>query len=77
MAIIECVITSSITVWFGSAASQSKHILQRIVCCAEQFIGCPLPSITNLHSARSTKESKVDHGQPLPPWTHSFSISPL
>ncbi|KAF7652761.1 hypothetical protein LDENG_00092300, partial [Lucifuga dentata] len=54
-AVIESVITS---VWFGSATSKSKHRLQRIVRRAERIIGCPLLSITNLHSARSKKRAR-------------------
>ncbi|KAF7662651.1 hypothetical protein LDENG_00230670, partial [Lucifuga dentata] len=75
--IIESVITSSISVWFSSVTLQSKHRLQRIVRCAEWITGCPLPSITNLHSSRSKREQ--GRSWPTPPTRdmHSFSISPL
>ncbi|KAF7656112.1 hypothetical protein LDENG_00045820, partial [Lucifuga dentata] len=75
-AITESVITSSISVWFGSATSQSKHSLQWIVRCAERIIGCPLPSITNLPSARSNKTARKIMADPSHPGHTLFQHLP-
>ncbi|XP_061888510.1 uncharacterized protein LOC133639301 isoform X2 [Entelurus aequoreus] len=47
-AIIESILTSSITVWFPGATVRDKHRLQRIVRAAEKVIGCKLPSLQDL-----------------------------
>ncbi|KAM9816601.1 uncharacterized protein ACBT44_010845 [Syngnathus typhle] len=44
-AIIQSVLCTSITVWFGSASKQDKHRLQRTIRTAEKIIGINLPSI--------------------------------
>ncbi|KAF7644578.1 hypothetical protein LDENG_00219620, partial [Lucifuga dentata] len=41
------------------------------------IIGCPLPSITNLHSARSKNREGRSWLTPPTLDTHSFSVSPL
>ncbi len=48
-AIIESVLCSSITVWFGSATKTDTRRLQRTVRTAERIIGDPLPAL-NLQS---------------------------
>ncbi|KAF7641159.1 hypothetical protein LDENG_00291460 [Lucifuga dentata] len=73
---MESVITSSISVWFGSATSQSEHRLQRIMWCAERIIGCPLLSITNLHSARSKKRARKITADPSHPGHALFQHLP-
>uniref|UniRef100_A0AAV2KMJ4 Alkylated DNA repair protein AlkB homologue 8 N-terminal domain-containing protein n=1 Tax=Knipowitschia caucasica TaxID=637954 RepID=A0AAV2KMJ4_KNICA len=50
-AIIESILTSSITVWFAGATVRDKQRLQRIVRSAEEVIGRSLPSLQDL-SAR-------------------------
>uniref|UniRef100_A0AAV2LS28 Alkylated DNA repair protein AlkB homologue 8 N-terminal domain-containing protein n=1 Tax=Knipowitschia caucasica TaxID=637954 RepID=A0AAV2LS28_KNICA len=47
-AIIESVLTSSITVWFAGATVRDKQRLQRIVRSAEEVIGRSLPSLQDL-----------------------------
>ncbi len=47
-AIIESVLCSSITVWFGSATKTDIRRLQRTVRTAERIIGTPLPSLQEL-----------------------------
>uniref|UniRef100_A0AAV2MNK3 Alkylated DNA repair protein AlkB homologue 8 N-terminal domain-containing protein n=1 Tax=Knipowitschia caucasica TaxID=637954 RepID=A0AAV2MNK3_KNICA len=48
-AIIESILTSSITVWFAGATVRDKQRLQRIVRSAEEVIGRSLPSLQDLH----------------------------
>ena len=52
-AVIESVLTFSITVWFGTASKQDKDKLQRVVHLAEKIIGCELPSLETIYLERS------------------------
>uniref|UniRef100_A0AAV2JRQ0 Alkylated DNA repair protein AlkB homologue 8 N-terminal domain-containing protein n=1 Tax=Knipowitschia caucasica TaxID=637954 RepID=A0AAV2JRQ0_KNICA len=52
-AIIESILTSSITVWFAGATVRDKQRLQRIVRSAEEVIGRSLPSLQDLFGTRS------------------------
>uniref|UniRef100_A0AAV2J857 Alkylated DNA repair protein AlkB homologue 8 N-terminal domain-containing protein n=1 Tax=Knipowitschia caucasica TaxID=637954 RepID=A0AAV2J857_KNICA len=47
-AIIESILTSSVTVWFAGATVRDKQRLQRIVRSAEEVIGRSLPSLQDL-----------------------------
>ncbi|KAK3519949.1 hypothetical protein QTP70_008652 [Hemibagrus guttatus] len=47
-AIIESILTSSITVWFAAATARDKAKLQRVIHSAEKVIGCSLPSLQEL-----------------------------
>ncbi len=57
-AIIESVLCSSITVWFGSATKTDITRLQRTVRTAERIIGAPLPSLQELYTSRVRKRAK-------------------
>uniref|UniRef100_A0AAV2LSG7 Alkylated DNA repair protein AlkB homologue 8 N-terminal domain-containing protein n=1 Tax=Knipowitschia caucasica TaxID=637954 RepID=A0AAV2LSG7_KNICA len=50
-AIIESILTSSVTVWFAGATVRDKQRLQRIVRSAEEVIGRSLPSLQDLSSS--------------------------
>ncbi len=54
-AIIESVLCSSITVWFGSATKTDIRRLQRTVRTAERIIGAPLPSLQELYTPSEEK----------------------
>ncbi|TWW68283.1 hypothetical protein D4764_19G0000810 [Takifugu flavidus] len=54
-AIIESILTSSITVWFAGAIVRDKLRLQRVVRAAEKVIGCRLPSIQDLYISRTRR----------------------
>ncbi len=57
-AIIESVLCSSITVWFGSATKTDIRRLQWTVRTAERIIGAPLPSLQDPYSSRVRKRAK-------------------
>ncbi|KAI4875517.1 hypothetical protein NFI96_009698 [Prochilodus magdalenae] len=52
-AIIESILTASITIWFGSSTSQERTKLQRIIRTAERIIGCNLPSLQQIYTSRA------------------------
>ncbi len=52
-AIIESILTSSITVWYAGATARDKQRLQRIVRSAEKVIGRSLPSLQDLYVSRA------------------------
>ncbi len=56
-AIIETVLCSSITVWFGSATKRDIRRLQRTVRTAERIIGAPLPSFTPPERGKGQRKS--------------------
>ncbi|KAK3513271.1 hypothetical protein QTP70_009808 [Hemibagrus guttatus] len=51
-AVIESVLCTSITVWFGSATKSDIRRLQRTVRTAERIIGAPLPTLQELYTSR-------------------------
>ncbi|TWW57365.1 hypothetical protein D4764_07G0000840 [Takifugu flavidus] len=63
-AIIQSVLCSSITVWFGSATKQDRNRLQQTVRTAERVIGTSLPSVQDLYESRVRK------------WARSISADP-
>ena len=56
-AIIESVITTSITVWGSSATKHDLHRLQRIIRSAERTTGVKLPTLLELHASRTRKRA--------------------
>ncbi len=63
-AVIESVLCSSITVWFGSASKSDIRRLQRTVRTAERIIGVHLPSLQDLYYSR-VKKRQVTSQTPL------------
>ncbi len=63
-AVIESVLCSSITVWFGSASKSDIRRLQRTVRTAERIIGVHLPSLQDLYYSR-VKNGQVTSQTPL------------
>ncbi|XP_073725199.1 receptor-type tyrosine-protein phosphatase beta [Misgurnus anguillicaudatus] len=75
-AFIESVLTSSLTVWFASASARTKARLQRVIRAAERIIGCPLPSIMDLHSSRSINRAVKIAADPSYPANSLFNLLP-
>ena len=57
-AIVESVLTTSITVWYDNATYKIKYKLQSIVRNAEKIIDAPLPSIEQIYLSRLEATSK-------------------
>ncbi len=75
-AIIESVLCSSITVWFGSATKTDIRRLQRTVRTAERIIGAPLPSLQELYTSRVRKRAKKVTLDPSDPAHSLFVLLP-
>ncbi|KAK3568359.1 hypothetical protein QTP86_005440 [Hemibagrus guttatus] len=58
-AVIESVLCTSITVWFGSATKSDMRRLQRTVRTAERIIGAPLPTLQELYTSRVNQPSVI------------------
>ena len=51
-AVIESLLTFSITIWFGSLSQQEKAQLNKVVTTASRIIGTGLPSLENIYRQR-------------------------
>ena len=67
-AVIESVLCTSITVWFGSATKLDRNRLQRTVRSAEKILGANLPTIQDLYTY-SQETGRKNHCRPLTPRT--------
>ncbi len=74
--IIETVLCSSITVWFGSAAKTYIRRLQRTVRTSERIIGAPLPSLQEFYTSRVRKRAKKVTLDPSHPAHSLFELLP-
>ncbi|KAI3353967.1 hypothetical protein L3Q82_018457, partial [Scortum barcoo] len=75
-AIIQSVLCTSITVWFGSATKQDRNRLQRTVRTAEKIIGASLPSIQDLYVSRVRKRAGNITADPSHPGHNLFHLLP-
>ena len=76
-AVIESVLCTSITVWFGSSTKEDTNRLQRTVRSAEKIIGADLPTIQDLYSSRVRKRQagKIT-ADPSHPGYNLFQLRP-
>ena len=56
-AIIESVLTFSITVWFGRASYEEKALLETLVRCASKIVRLTLPTIESVYHTRCVHKS--------------------
>ncbi len=75
-AIIQSVLCTSITVWFGLATKQNRNRLQRTVRTAERIIGANLPSIQDLYISRVRKRAGNNIADPSHPGHNLFQLLP-
>ncbi|TWW62471.1 hypothetical protein D4764_04G0011180 [Takifugu flavidus] len=75
-AIIESILTSSITVWFAGATVRDRLRLQRVVRAAEKVMGCRLPSIQDLYISRTRRCAGRITADPSHPGHGLFSPLP-
>uniref|UniRef100_A0A3B5Q3T5 Reverse transcriptase domain-containing protein n=1 Tax=Xiphophorus maculatus TaxID=8083 RepID=A0A3B5Q3T5_XIPMA len=55
---IESILTYCICVWYNSSTAAQRKALQRVVNTAQKIIGCPLPSLEDLHSDRCLRKAQ-------------------
>ncbi|KAK0131047.1 hypothetical protein N1851_034257 [Merluccius polli] len=75
-AIIESILTSSITIWYAAATAQDKGRLQRIIRSAEKLIGCSLLSLKDLHASRTLRMAAKIAADPSDPGHKLFETPP-
>ncbi len=75
-AVIESVLCTSITVWFGSATKSGIRRLQRTVRTAEWIIGAPLPTLQELYTSRVRKRAQKITLDPSHPSHPLFELLP-
>src|SRR4029434_507697 len=75
-AVIESVLCTSITVWFGSATKQDRNRLQRTARSAEKIIGANLPTIQDLYTSRVRKRAGTINADPSHPGHKLFNLLP-
>ncbi|KAK3571332.1 hypothetical protein QTP86_007555 [Hemibagrus guttatus] len=75
-AIIESILTSSITVWFAAATARDKATLQHVIHSAEKVIGCSLPSLQELYISRSWRCAAKIAADPSHPGNEVFQSLP-
>ncbi|KAL0151483.1 hypothetical protein M9458_053269 [Cirrhinus mrigala] len=75
-AVIESVLCTSITVWFGSATKSDIRRLQRTVRTAERIIGAPLPTLQELYTSRVRKRAQKITLDPSHPSHPLFELLP-
>uniref|UniRef100_A0A9J7ZV02 Uncharacterized protein n=1 Tax=Cyprinus carpio carpio TaxID=630221 RepID=A0A9J7ZV02_CYPCA len=68
---IESILTSCITVWYGSCNASCRKTLQSIVRAAEKIIGVSLPSLQDIYGTRLTHKALCIAGDPTHP-SHSL-----
>ncbi|KAL0199214.1 hypothetical protein M9458_007754, partial [Cirrhinus mrigala] len=75
-AVIESVLCSSITVWFGAASKSDIRRLQRTVRTAERIIGVHLPNLQDLYISRVKKRAGNIIQDPSHPGHNLFALLP-
>ncbi|KAK3534232.1 hypothetical protein QTP86_007031 [Hemibagrus guttatus] len=75
-AIIEPILTSSITVWFTAATARDKAKVQHVIHSAEKVIGCSLPYLQELYVSRSRRRAAKIAADPSHPGNELFRSLP-
>ncbi|KAL0173630.1 hypothetical protein M9458_029598, partial [Cirrhinus mrigala] len=75
-AVIESVLCTSITVWFGLATKSDTRRLQRTVRTTERIIGAPLPTLQELYTSRVRKRAQKITLDPSHPCHPLFELLP-
>ncbi len=73
---VESILTYCICVWFSSCTAAEKKALQRIITTAQKIIGCPLPSMEELHSSRCLLKAQKILKDPSHPGHSLFELLP-
>ena len=75
-AVIENVLTFSITVWFGSSSIHNKNMLEGIVKTTSKITGSKLPSIESIYTTRTLRKATTIISDCTHPANHLFESLP-
>ncbi|KAG5844283.1 hypothetical protein ANANG_G00160790, partial [Anguilla anguilla] len=75
-AIIESILTSSITIWYAAATAKDKGRLHHIIRAAERVISCNLPSLQDVHTSRALRRAGKIVADPSHPGHKLFQTLP-
>ena len=75
-AVIESILSFSITVWYSGTNEHAKQQLERIVRTASKITGCKFPSVSYLFRERSSKKVKKIFLDDSHPANHIFKLLP-
>uniref|UniRef100_A0A8C7Y9D2 Reverse transcriptase domain-containing protein n=1 Tax=Oryzias sinensis TaxID=183150 RepID=A0A8C7Y9D2_9TELE len=67
--LVESILTSGLTAWFGNTTIKEKKMLQRVINTAGKIIGCNLPSMDTIYEQRCRRRvTKIirDRHHPAP-----------
>ena len=73
---VESVLTSCLTVWYGSCTVAEKEALQRVVKAAQRTIGCSLPPIGDIYTTRCRERALSILHDPTHPAQELFTPMP-
>lgn len=73
---IESVLTSCITVWYGSATVMDRKRLQRVVKTAQKITRTPLPSLQSIYNCRVHRRAAAIIKDPSHPQHGLFALLP-
>ncbi len=71
---IESILTSCITVWYGTCNVSCRKSHQRIVRAAEKIVGVSLPSLKDIYNTSLTRKRPLIAGDPTHPTPSFFSV---
>ncbi|KAL3055642.1 hypothetical protein OYC64_018339 [Pagothenia borchgrevinki] len=72
----DSILSSCITLWFGSCTAADRKSLQRIVTSAQRIIGASLPSLEDIYNTRLTRKALSIVGDATHPSNSLFSLLP-
>ena len=75
-AVIESILSFSITVWYGNASQEDKDKLDKIVKKAEKIVGCALTPLDVIYESRVLGRSKKIMKDQSHPANHLFELLP-
>ena len=75
-AIIESILTLSITVWFPTAMVKDNTRVERVIRSAERVTGHALPSLKSLYEVRAEKRARKIMKDPSHPGHGLFEVLP-
>ncbi|KAK3556718.1 hypothetical protein QTP70_015089, partial [Hemibagrus guttatus] len=74
---IESILTYCIGVWFTNCSVAQRKMLQRVINMAQKIVGCPLPTLEELHSSHCIKKAQSILKDTSHPGHDLFELLPI